>query len=91
MVSMVVPPPPGELEGYGWVGAPPSMCSVVNSVMSVPSRYFWTARTVRPAWRTGKRATERKSEPETQCEVFLIIKAHYNYTLATKVLKRRIL
>lgn len=44
-------PPTGELEGYGWVGAPPSMCSVVNRVMSVPSRYFWTARTVRPAYR----------------------------------------
>lgn len=49
MVSVV--PPPGELEGYGWVGAPPSMCSVVNRVISVPIMYFWTARTVSPAYR----------------------------------------
>lgn len=27
------------------------MCSVVNRAMSVPSRYFWTARTVSPAYR----------------------------------------
>lgn len=47
-------PPTGELEGYGWVGAPPSMCSVVNRDMSVPSRYFWTARTVRPAYRGSR-------------------------------------
>lgn len=52
MVSVV--PPTGELEGYGWVGAPPSMCSVVNRDMSVPSRYFWTARTVRPAYRGSR-------------------------------------
>ena len=51
--------PTGELEGYGWVGAPPSMCSVVNRVMSVPSRYFWTARTVRPAYR-GQQGGERE-------------------------------
>ena len=44
-----VAPATGELEGYGWVGAPPSKCSVVNRDMSVPSRYFCTARTVRPA------------------------------------------
>lgn len=40
---------------------------------------------------SGKGPQRGKSESETQCEVFLIIKAHYNYTLATKVLKRRIL
>lgn len=79
MVSVV--PPTGELEGYGWVGAAPSRCSVVNRDMSVPSRYFWTARTVRPAWMGGGLKTKKHEKKKFYLKNVLYQNDEYSYGL----------
>lgn len=61
------------------------MCSVVNRVMSVPSRYFWTARTVSPACR-GQRGGERLSgwSRETDEKMFDVLRGEKNESIVER-------